>query len=98
MQPQEQQLKARAKALWQADGSPPGKMDDYIERAKELFANELNGEVARIPVKELPDPNSEPYGQPVEPLEAVKNQGEFPTLTDQGEEPLFPEDRGSRKP
>jgi hypothetical protein len=48
--------------------------------------------VARIPVKDLPDPGSKPYGEPVEPLEAIKNQGEFPTLTDQGEEQLFPEE------
>jgi hypothetical protein len=88
----EQRLKARAKELWKADGAPPGKIDEYIERARELAAIEANGDVARIPVKDLPDPESEPYGEPVEPLEAIKNQGEFPTLTDQGEEQLFPEE------
>jgi hypothetical protein len=85
----EQRLKARAKELWKADGAPPGKMEDYVERARELIAIEVNGAIARIPVKNLPDPRSEPYGEPVEPLEAIKNQGEFPTLTDQGEEQLF---------
>jgi hypothetical protein len=92
MPAQEQRLKARAKELWKADGAPPGKMDEYIERARELIAIEANSDVARIPVKDLPDPEAEPYGEPVEPLEAIKNQGEFPTLTDQGEEQLFPEE------
>jgi hypothetical protein len=92
MQAQERRLKARAKELWKSDGAPEGKMDDYIERARELIAIELNGDTARIPVKDLPDPSSQPYGEPVEPLEAIKNQGEFPTLTDQGEEQLFPKD------
>lgn len=91
MQAHKQSLNERAKALWKADGSPPGKIDDYVERARELIAIETNGDIARIPVSKLPDPKSQPFGQPVEPLEAVRNQGDFPTLTDQGEEQLFPE-------
>ncbi|MDF3075846.1 MAG: hypothetical protein K0S54_3513 [Alphaproteobacteria bacterium] len=96
MQAQGQRLEARARELWKADGAPPGKMDDYVERARELIAIETNGDIARIPVKSLPDPSTEPYGEPVEPLEAIKNQGEFPTLTDQGEEQLFPEDEDAQ--
>jgi hypothetical protein len=96
MPAQERRLKARAKELWKADGAPPGRMEAYVERARELIAIEANGDKARIPVKNLPDPGSKPYGEPVEPLEAIKNQGEFPTLTDQGEEQLFPEDNASR--
>lgn len=32
-----------------------------------------------------------PQGEPIEPIEAVRNLGEFPTLTDQGEEAVFPD-------
>ena len=31
------------------------------------------------------DQNRGPDGEPIEPIEAVRNAGEFPTLTDQGE-------------
>lgn len=95
MQEQDAKLMERARRLWQDDGAPPDKLDDYVERARELIANEANGDVARIPVKRtMVDPEARPFGEPVEPLEeAVRNQGEFPTLTDQGEEPLFPDDR-----
>jgi len=34
-----------------------------------------------------------PTGEPVEPLIAVENAGEFPTLTDQGEEKAYPSRR-----
>lgn len=97
MQANEQRLKARARELWKTDGAPPGKMDDYIERARELIAIETNGDIARIPVQKILQAGAQPYGQPIEPIEAIRNQGEFPTLTDQGEEPLFPEPDSTEK-
>jgi len=33
----------------------------------------------------LPDDVAGPTGEPVEPALAVENEGEFPTMTDQGE-------------
>jgi hypothetical protein len=34
------------------------------------------------------DQNLGPAGEPIEPIEAVRNASEFPTLTDQGEADL----------
>ena len=34
-----------------------------------------------------------PSGEPIEPIEAVENAGEFPTVTDQGEELAYPRRR-----
>ncbi len=92
-------LLRRARALWQEDGAPPGRLEDYIERARELIANEVNRDAALEPVREtVADPALRPYGEPVEPVEAaIRNQGDFPTLTDQGEEPLFPEGERNRE-
>jgi hypothetical protein len=49
--------------------------------ARELIAIE-DGQ--RATLKPL-DANLGPAGEPVEPLAALENAGEFPTLTDQGE-------------
>jgi len=50
--------------------------------ATELVAIEDNQRSTEVPV----DQNLGPLGEPIEPIEAVKNSGEFPTLTDQGEQ------------
>jgi hypothetical protein len=39
-----------------------------------------------------------PNGEPVEPLLAVENAGEFPTLTDQGEEKAYPSASPPQRP
>lgn len=97
MKKRDRQVMERARLLWQDDGSPADKLDAYAERARELIANEENGKAARVPVQRTMAPaGARPYGEPVEPVEeAVRHQGEFPTLTDQGEEPLFPDDKES---
>ena len=94
MQSQDTKLMERARCLMKDDAAPPEKLEDYIERARELIAQEKNGDVARIPVQRtIVEPGARPFGEPVEPLDAaVRNLGEFPTLTDQGEEPLFPDE------
>lgn len=80
----------RAKALWQEDGSPADRLEDYVERARELIAIEINGATATIPLAKAMRKLG-PHGEPIEEAEiAIGNQGEFPTLTDQGEEPMFP--------
>ena len=38
----EAQVKARARQLWEADGRPPGREDDYTERADELIRTVRN--------------------------------------------------------
>ncbi|MFD0391759.1 hypothetical protein ACFQ4K_34235 [Tistrella bauzanensis] len=62
--------------LWRDEGAIPGREDDY-----ELVAIAENQSLATI------RPGSETdriRNNPVEPLEAVENQGDFPTMTDQG--------------
>lgn len=81
----------RAKKLWRDDGEPAGGPEGYLERARELIAIEVNGHAATIPLDKAMRKLG-PYGEPIEEAEiAIRNQGEFPTLTDQGEEPMFPE-------
>ena len=74
----EQRIAERARRLWQDAGRPEGGPEAYADEARERVALEENPRAAtRAP--DEPDPDGEP-------LEAVENQGEFPTLTDQGDE------------
>ena len=92
----DERVKAWAKRLWEEAGRPAGGMEDYLDRASELVAIEENSDLTRRPLRgdEVGRPeedavissdHSGPTGEPVEPIEAVANTGEFPTLTDQGE-------------
>jgi hypothetical protein len=72
----------RADVLWAAAGSPEGGSALYLDAARELIAM---GEVA-IPTLD-PIEAAEPV---VEEASLQANLGEFPTLTDQGDEQLFP--------
>jgi hypothetical protein len=84
-------VQARAFQLWQEDGCPAGGANDLLERARELVAIEENQLLATKPNPQRRDIRRDPNtGEPVEPLAAVTNQGEFPTLTDQGEEQTYP--------
>ena len=84
----------RARKLWHDDGEPAGGPDSYLDRARELIAIEINGHAATIPLAKAMGKLG-PYGEPIEEAEiAIRNQGEFPTLTDQGEEPMFPQAEG----
>jgi hypothetical protein len=87
----------RAKKLWQDAGRPAGGADAYLDQASELVAIEDNQTQAMRPLKPsergAPDEGATlatdeagPTGEPVEPIEAIENTGEFPTMTDQGEE------------
>lgn len=104
----EQRVRERAYGLWLDEGCPDGRADDHWDKASELVAIEEN-------YKDTLKPNPteaydrSPTTEPVEPIEAVRNLGEFPTLTDQGEEAVFPdralaseandqEQAGARKP
>ena len=78
------QIEARAKALWEADGSPDGSMDDYRERADELVRMEMSGNPGQIEV----DPNDPMPGVIVDEASLQENLGEFPGargMADQGE-------------
>jgi hypothetical protein len=75
----EQRIRERAFLLWIEEGQPEGRALDHWGLARELVAIEDGQMATTRPVKdELP-------GEPVEPIEALENAGEFPTMTDQGE-------------
>jgi hypothetical protein len=58
-----------------------GREKDHWDMATELVAIEDGQQATLKPIQQ----NLGPMGEPIEPLEAVQNAGEFPTLTDQDE-------------
>lgn len=86
----ESRVRDRAKVLWQAAGQPTSGPDAYLDEARELIA-----------IEEVPPPTLDPEeaAEPVVEEASIQgNLGEFPTLTDQGEEQVFPglDDDGPR--
>jgi len=82
-----ERVRKRAYRLWQEEGCPPDRAEIHWEKARELVAIEDNFKLA---LKPIASEKTSPTGEPIEPLEAVENVGEFPTLTDQGEEQTYP--------
>lgn len=82
----EERIKARAYHLWEADGRPHGRHDEYWERARELIGMEESAGAGQ-----LPNPSTVPGADPnrTEPVEEAfiqENLGEFPDrFADQGE-------------
>lgn len=71
----ERRIRERAFKIWEEEGRPEGREKEYWDLAKFAIAQEDGQQSALVP----------PVAPQPEPLEAIKNQGEFPTLTDQGE-------------
>jgi hypothetical protein len=71
----EQRIRERAYKIWVDEGRPDGRERENWELAKFAIAHEDGLASALVP---LVEPKSEP-------IQAVFNQGEFPTLVDQGE-------------
>jgi hypothetical protein len=103
----ERRLHERAKHLWEEAGRPASGIDAYIDRARELIAIEEHQKDTLLPTGARPkdavedDPIASddvlgPEGEPIEPLQAVLNEGEFPTLTDQGEGEQVPHRPGEK--
>lgn len=82
----EQRVTDKAAALWEQADRPEGGPERFRDAARELLA------IAENPDATTRSPDST-AGAGVEPLLAVENQGEFPTLTDQGEEQAYPRRR-----
>lgn len=75
-------IQDRADQLWQDAGSPEGGSDRYVDQARELLA------IEEVPVPGLdPEDAASPV---IEEASIQGNLGEFPTLTDQGEEQTYP--------
>ena len=96
MSSEDKRVAARAKKLWEEAGRPALGAEAYIGRARELIAIEEHekdtlkptGAAPREVAEDIPLASDDvlgPEGEPVEPTLAVENEGEFPTLTDQGE-------------
>ena len=77
----EQRIRERAYRIWLDEGCPQGRGLDHWDKATELVAIEDGQRSTLRPIEQ----NLGPLGEPIEPIEAVRNAGEFPTLTDQGE-------------
>ena len=78
----EARIRARAEQLWRAAGRPDGGAAAYLAEARELTA-----------IEEVPPPTLDPEkaARPLVEEAAIQgNLGEFPTLTDQGDEQVFP--------
>lgn len=85
-----ERIRHRARRLWEEHGRPAGGEEAFRELASELVAIEDSQMAASRP---NPAASGEDIaGEPVEPIE---NQGEFPTLTDQGEEQPAPHRRAA---
>ena len=104
MDNEEKRVAAWARRLWDEAGRPAAGPDAYVDRARELVAIEEHekdtlvptGAQAREGVEDDPVASDDvlgPEGEPVEPTLAVENEGEFPTLTDQGEGEAVPHRR-----
>jgi hypothetical protein len=72
----ETRIRARAHKMWLDEGSPEGRAESHWELAKMAVALE---DAQLEMLKPVETPASEP-------VEAWTNQGEFPQLTDQGEQ------------
>jgi hypothetical protein len=99
---------ARARSLWEGAGKPSSGPGAYADRARELIAIEEHQKDTLKPTGAEPQENAEddpiaspdvfgPEGEPVEPVLAVENAGEFPTLTDEGEGEQVPRRRPDRR-
>jgi len=84
-----ERVRQRAYRLWVEEGCPQDRSEVHWDKARELVAIEENQKLTTKPVPR----EQGSAGEPVEPIEAVENAGEFPTLTDQGEEQTAPKRR-----
>jgi hypothetical protein len=83
----EDRIRERAYRLWVEEGQPQGKDAEHWERARELLALESDPEEGKEGIDEGYNKPG-PWGEPVEQAVVLENQGEFPTVTDQGEQEI----------
>jgi hypothetical protein len=73
-----QRIQERAYRLWEEEGCPEGRADSHWEQARAIIALEDNHAATLLPVE----------AESPEPIEALSNQGSFPTTTDQDEQQI----------
>jgi len=91
----EQRIRERAYRIWEEEGRPNGRAQEHWDRARFLVGIEDNPDAAKLPNPIIEDRekgfNTPPPPTPVEPIEALENQGEFPDrFADQGEKSAGP--------
>lgn len=82
----QQRIRKRAEKLWRKAGGPTGGADAFMDEARMLIAIEDDPKAGTLPNPATRPAPTGPEGEPVEPAAEVENEGEFPTLTDQGEQ------------
>ena len=93
----EQRIRERAYHLWEQDGRPHGRDQEYWERARELVAIEESAGAALID-NPMNHPDS-PRETGIEEAEIQENLGEFPDrFADQGEVQQVPSAKKARAP
>ena len=85
MNDREQRIRERAHRIWIEEGRPEGRDRAHWDMATELVAQEENRDLAKKPNPVAGGRDEAVRDQPVEPLEAVENQGDFPVLDDQAD-------------
>ena len=92
----ENRIKERAYHLWEADGGPHGRHDEYWERARELVGMEDSAGAAQLPIPDMTPGADAMLVEPVEEAFIQENLGEFPDrFADQGEAQPTPKARRS---
>lgn len=88
------EIKARARKLWEDAGSPQGREQDYLERARELAGLEATPDAGLEPASQDDPDSSDDMRGKVEEAAVQENLGEFPGVqTDQGDRKPFPSRR-----
>lgn len=85
-------IRARAHHIWEREGCPEGRAEDHWQMARSELAMEMGTGLAKE-VNPAAEREGVDHPEPVEPLEAVENQGSFPGLADQDEERRYPRRR-----
>jgi hypothetical protein len=71
--------------MWREAGSPKGREDEYMERARELQAIVDHPGAGLLPNPMVAHPDPGGSEEPVEEAELLENLGEFPGRSDQGD-------------
>jgi len=89
----DQVIRERAYHLWEQEGCPEGRDEEFWERARFLVGIAENPEAGTLPNPSVPtvqNPGGTAPAVQAEPIEAVRNLGEFPSYNDQGDKQLTP--------
>lgn len=82
----ERRIRERAYRIWLDEGCPAGREEQHWHMATELVGQEDGQPYATKPNPIAEGVEGSQRDKPVEPREALENQGEFPGLADQGKE------------